>query len=47
MFGQYSTFIVPSYLVSAACLVGAVLLIRAVYRSRKRELAELEEEKSK
>ena len=47
MFGQYAAFIVPSYAISAVCMIGAALIIRSVYLARKRELAALEEEDAK
>lgn len=43
MFGKYAAFIIPSYLATAFVMIGITLWIVMVYRSRQREIAELEE----
>ncbi len=42
MFGQYSGFIIPSYLISAAVIAGLVVWTVLVYRNRRAEILELE-----
>ena len=43
MFGQYSAFIIPSYLVSAAVIAGLVIWTLLDHRERLREIRELEQ----
>lgn len=42
MFGPYTAFIVPSYLITAAVIAGLIAWSNISYRQRLRELAELE-----
>ncbi|MEZ5871386.1 MAG: heme exporter protein CcmD [Nitratireductor sp.] len=42
MFGQYSAFIIPSYLVTALVIAGLIVWSLVDYRLRLRELEELE-----
>ena len=42
MFGQYASFIIPSYLVSAAAILFAIFLIRRSFSNLQIELAELQ-----
>ena len=44
MFGPHAAFIIPSYIITAVVLIGMVLICRAVYAGRRKELAKLEEE---
>jgi heme exporter protein CcmD len=42
MFGPYTAFIVPSYLISAAVIIGLIAWTNISYHRRLREIAELE-----
>lgn len=42
MFGEHASFIIPSYVITAVCLVGMTVWIWLSHRSRKAELARLE-----
>jgi len=42
MFGQYSAFIVPSYMITALVIAALAGWIMITYRQRRREIAELE-----
>ena len=43
MFGEHASFIIPSYLISLAAVLGMTIFIIAQYKSRKSELKRLEE----
>jgi heme exporter protein CcmD len=42
MFGPYTAYIVPSYLISAVVIIGLIAWTNIAYRRRLREIAELE-----
>ena len=43
MFGEHSSFIIPSYIISFAAILGMTIFILAQYKSRLAELKRLEE----
>ncbi len=43
MFGEHAGFIIPSYIISFAAILGMTIFIIAQHRSRKTELKRLED----
>lgn len=44
MFGEYASFIVPAYLITAIALIATAAVISFTYRNRRAELSRLESE---
>lgn len=43
MFGEHASFIIPSYIISFAAIIGMTLFIILQHKARKTELKRLEE----
>ncbi|MBI3675642.1 MAG: heme exporter protein CcmD [Proteobacteria bacterium] len=45
LFGKYAAYVVPAYILSAVCILAAIVVVMRAYRAAKARLAALESAK--
>ena len=45
LFGKYAAYVIPAYVISAVCILAAIVIVVQAYRSAKARLAALESDR--